>query len=124
MRTPSEAVLLRVFVDEDDYYEHRPLYEAIVERALAMKLAGATVLPGPEGFGHSGVIRSELSVDTGPRLPMVVEIVDTEAQIERFLPVLDGMIESGLVTLEKLRAIYDPGRSDRPDGEQVADREA
>jgi PII-like signaling protein len=114
MQTPSEAVLLRVIVGEDDRHGERALYEAIVERALEMGMAGATVLPGPQGFGPSGHIRSELSVDAGPRQPMVVEIVDTEEQIDRFLPVLDGMMESGLVTLEKLRAIHwgsPPGRT-------------
>jgi PII-like signaling protein len=110
MRTPSDAILLRIFVAEDDTCEHRPLYEAIVERAFAMKLAGATVLPGPEGFGQSGVIRSEVSIDAGPRRPMVVEIVDAAAQIERFLPVLDDMMGSGLVTLERVRAIAYPRR--------------
>ena len=105
MQTPVEAVLLRVFVGEDDRHGGLPLCEAIVERALAMKMAGATVLPGPEGFGQSRHIRSELSIDAGPRQPMVVEIVDTEEQIERFLPIIDGMVASGLVTLEKVRAI-------------------
>jgi PII-like signaling protein len=106
VQQPTEAVLLRVFLGEDDRYGHRPLCEAVVERALEMRMAGATVLAGPEGFGHSGVIRSELGLDAGPRLPMVVDIVDTEEQIERFLPVLDGMIDSGLITIEKIRAIY------------------
>jgi uncharacterized protein len=106
MQAPCESMLLRVFVGEDDRCGDCALYEAIVERALAMGMAGATVLPGPEGFGPSRHIRSELSVDAGPRQPMVVEIVDTEEQIDRFLPVLDGMMESGLVTLEKVRAIY------------------
>jgi PII-like signaling protein len=105
MRTPVDAVLLRVFVGADDRHGERALYEAIVERALEMKMAGATVLPGPEGFGQSRHIRSELSVDAGPREPMVIEIVDTEEQINGFLPVLDGMMTSGLVTLEKVRTI-------------------
>jgi PII-like signaling protein len=105
MQTPVEAVLLRVFVGADDCHGERALYEAIVERAREMKLAGATVLPGPEGYGQSRHIRSELSVDAGPRQPMVVEIVDSAAQIDRFLPVLDTMVESGLVTMEKVRAI-------------------
>jgi PII-like signaling protein len=105
MRIPVDAVLLRVFVGADDRYGERPLYEAVVERARGMAMAGATVLPGPEGFGQSRRIRSELSVDAGPRQPMVIEIVDTEEQIDRFLPVLDGMMISGLVTLEKVRMI-------------------
>ncbi len=105
MQTPFEAMLLRVFVGEGDRHGRRPLHEAIVERALEMKMAGATVLPGAEGFGSPRHIRSELSIDAGPRRPMVVEIVDTEEQIERFLAVIDGMVESGLVTVEKVRAI-------------------
>jgi uncharacterized protein len=105
LQAPVEAVLLRVFVGEDDRHGEVALYQAIVERALAMRMAGATVLPGPEGFGPSRHIRSELSVDAGPRQPMVVEIVDSEEHINRFLPVLDSMVESGLVTLEKVRVI-------------------
>jgi PII-like signaling protein len=105
MLQPIEAMLLRVFLGEGDYYGHRPLCQAIVARALEMKMAGATVLPGPAGFGHSRVVRSELSVDA-PHLPLVIEIVDTEEQIERFLPALDEMMESGLITIERVRAIH------------------
>ena len=114
MRIPVEAVLLRIFVGADDHHGERALYEAIVERAREARMAGATVLPGPEGFGRSRHVRSELSVDAGPRQPMVVEIVDTEAQIDRFLPLLDGMITSGLVTLEKVRAIHYRSARGRP----------
>src|SRR5260221_14453458 len=89
METPVEAVLLRVFIGEDDRYGNGALYEAIVERAREMGMAGATVLPGPEGFGQSGHIRSGLGVDAGPRSPVVVEIIDTEERINRFLPLLD-----------------------------------
>ena len=106
MQSSTEAMLLRVFVGEDDRHGERALYEAVVECALAMGMAGATVLPGPEGFGQSRHIRSELSVDAGPRQPTVIEIVDTEEQIDRLLHVLDGMIESGLVTQEKVKAIH------------------
>ena len=106
MQTAVEAVLLRVFVGADDRHGERALYETIVERAREMKLAGATVLPGPEGYGQSRHIRSELSIDAGLRQPMVVEIVDSAAQIDRFLPVLDTVMESGLVTIEKVRAIH------------------
>jgi PII-like signaling protein len=114
---PSEAMLLRVFVGEEDRYRDRPLCEAIVRKALEAKMAGATVLPGPEGFGRSRKVRSELDVEIESRLPMVVEIVDSMERIDRFLPVLDDMVESGLVTLEKVRAICyrrDRTRSNAP----------
>jgi uncharacterized protein len=111
MRTPVEAILLRIFVGEEDRYKGRSLYQAIVTTALERRMAGATVLPGPDGFGISRSFRTELNVDAGSRSPMVVEIVDTEDQINRFLPVLNEMVESGLVTLEKVRAL----RYRRPD---------
>lgn len=105
MRRPVEAILLRVFVGEEDRYGGRSLYQAIVATALERRMAGATVLPGPDGFGISRSVRTELNVDAGPRSPMVVEIVDTEDEINRFLPVINDMIESGLVTMERVRAI-------------------
>ena len=53
MQLPRDAVLLRIFIGEDARFEHRPLYEAIVTKAREVQLAGATVLRGPMGFGHS-----------------------------------------------------------------------
>ena len=101
-----EATLLRIFVAENDRCDGRLLYHALVETAQEMKMAGATVLPGPVGFGQSRISRSEINVDAGPYLPIVVEIIDTEQNIARFLPAIDGMIESGLVTLEKVKAAF------------------
>ena len=111
MRTPVEAILLRIFVGEEDRYKGRSLYQTIVATALEQRMAGATALPGPDGFGFSRAFRTELNVDAGPHSPVVIEIVDTEEQISRFLPVLNDMLESGLVTLEKVRAL----RYRRPD---------
>lgn len=76
-----------------------------MRKALEQKLEGATVLPGPDGFGQSRHVRSELSIDAGPRSPMIVEIVDREERINSFLPYLQDMVDSGLMTLEKVRAI-------------------
>ncbi len=104
MKPIDEATLLRIFVGEEDRYEGRSLYKAIVEKARAMNLAGATVLQAPLGFGPSRRSRSELNVDAGDRLPVVVEIVDTRANIDAFLPVLHELVESGLVTLEGVKA--------------------
>jgi uncharacterized protein len=101
-----EATLLRIFVAENDRWHGRILYHALVETAQEMEMAGATVLPGPVGFGQSRISRSEINVDAGPYLPIVVEIIDTEENIARFLPAIDGMIDSGLVTLEKVRAAF------------------
>ncbi len=111
MLTPADSVLLRIIVGEEDRYRGQQLYLAIIVKALENKMAGATVLRAAQGFGRSRYIRTELNVDAGSRLPVSVEIVDSEDQINRFLPVLQDMVESGLVTLERVRAIYYPRRA-------------
>ena len=105
MPIPRDALLLRIFVGEDDRYDHRPLYEAIVLKAREHHIAGATVLRGPMGFGHSSRIHTTKILRLSEDLPLVIEIVDSEEKINAFLPVLDGMMGSGLVTLEKVRVV-------------------
>src|SRR6202140_4562572 len=105
MQIPKDAILLRIFIGEDDRHEHRPLYEAIVLKAREQHLAGATVLRGPMGFGHSSRLHTAKILRLSEDLPFVVEIVDSEEQINAFLPVLDAMMGSGLVTMEKVQVL-------------------
>jgi PII-like signaling protein len=105
MQLPRDAMLLRIFLGQDERHEHQPLYEAIVMKAREHHLAGATVLRGPLGFGHSSRIHTTKVLRLSQDLPMVVEIVDTEEKIAAFLPVLDTMMSSGLVTLEKVQVL-------------------
>jgi PII-like signaling protein len=106
MQVPEQAVLLRLFVGERDRYDHQPLYEVIVRKAREEGLAGATVLRGIQGFGQSSVLHTAKILELSDDLPMVVEIVDSEEKIERFLETLEGMMPSGLVTLEKVRVLH------------------
>jgi PII-like signaling protein len=105
MQLPKQAVLLRIFTGENDKFDGRPLYEAIVIKARGMHLAGATVLRGPMGFGKSSLVHTDKILRLSLDLPLVIEIVDSEEKINEFLPVLDGMMDSGLVTLEKLQVL-------------------
>jgi PII-like signaling protein len=105
MQIPHDAVLLRIFFGEGDRHGHMPLYEAIVLKAREMHLAGATVLRGAAGFGHSSVLHTAKILRLSQDLPIVIEIVDSKGKIEAFLPVLDGMIGSGLVTLETVQVL-------------------
>jgi len=111
MQIPRDAVLLRVFFGEDDKFEKLPLYEAIVLKAREMHLAGATVLRGAAGFGHSSRIHTTKILRLSQDLPIVVEIVDEKEKIDAFLPVLDRMMSSGLVTIEKVQVLQygEPG---------------
>ena len=109
MPTPRQAMLLRIYLGEDDKFQHQPLYEAIVLKARDKHLAGATVLRGPMGFGHSSHLHTAKILRLAENLPVVVEIVDAEEKIRAFLPELDGMIGSGLVTLEQIEVVqYGP----------------
>ena len=105
MQIPRDAVLLRIFTGEDERHDHHPLYEAIVLRAREMHLAGATVLRGPMSFGHSSRLHTSKILRLSEDLPVVIEIVDSEDKINAFLPVLDSMMASGLVTLEKVQVL-------------------
>jgi PII-like signaling protein len=105
MDVPHDAVLLRIFTSVDDKSGLSPLYVAIVEKAREMHLAGATVLRGPLGFGQSAHLHQGRLFPVAQDLPVVVEIVDSEEKINEFLPALDNMMESGLVTLEAAKVL-------------------
>jgi uncharacterized protein len=105
MQIPHNAVLLRIFIGESDRHEHKPLYEAIVLKAREMHLAGATVLRGPMGFGKSSRLHTAKILRLSADLPLVVEIVDSQDKIQAFLPVLDGMMGGGLITMEDVKVL-------------------
>jgi PII-like signaling protein len=105
MKIPQDAVLLRVFLGESDRSDHRPLYEAIVLKAREAGLAGATVIRGQMGFGHSSRLHTAKILRLSEDLPLVIEIVDSEEKINGFLPALDAMMGSGLVTIEKVKVL-------------------
>ncbi len=105
MTVPRDAYLLRIFLGENDRYGGRPLYEAIVLKAREMHLAGATVLRGLEGFGHSSRLHTAKLLRLSEDLPIVVEIVDSVEKIEGFLAAAEEMMASGLVTLEKVTVL-------------------
>jgi PII-like signaling protein len=105
MELPHEAVLLRIFTSTADRCGLEPLYLAIVARARAQHLAGATVLCGPLGFGRSAQLHEGHFWPPAQDLPVVIEIVDSEDKITGFLPILDAMMESGLVTMERAQVL-------------------
>jgi uncharacterized protein len=112
MQLPEDAVLLRIFIGESDRWQHQPLYEAIVQKARELHLAGATVLRGPMGFGAASRIHTAKILRLSMDLPIVIEIVDAEDKVKTILPFLDEMMGGGLVTLEKIKVIhYREGKS-------------
>jgi uncharacterized protein len=104
MKLAGRAKLVRVHFGENDRWNGRPLYEAIVEEARRQDLAGATVYRGIEGYGASTRIHRKHLL-TSSDLPIVVSIVDEASKIERFLPTLEAMVTEGLVAVSDVEVI-------------------
>jgi len=102
---PKEGCLLRIFIGESDRWQGKPLYEAIVLKARELQLAGATVLRGPMGFGANSRLHTTKILRLSEDLPMVIEIVDRREKIDELLQHVDGMVQEGMVTLERVEVI-------------------
>jgi uncharacterized protein len=97
--------LLRIFVDEDDRYDGKPLYMAIVEALKAAGFTGATVLKGIEGYGVHKTVHAARTFDVSANLPILIEVIEEESKVIAFLPTLREMISEGLITLENLELL-------------------
>jgi uncharacterized protein len=116
MENNPNAKLLRIFIGENDKYELHPLYETIVFEARKQGLSGATVTRGIMGFGaNSKKIHTTKLFEISSDLPLVIEIVDAEEKVKKFLKSVEHMFEhtkSGvLITLEKVEVVrYNAGK--------------
>jgi PII-like signaling protein len=100
-----EGVLLRIFIGDSDRSEGKPLYQVLVERARMKHLAGATVLHGPMGFGRHSRVHTAKLVELSTDLPIVIEIVDSEENIQEFMTDVEALVQEGLVTVEKVKIV-------------------
>ena len=101
---------MRIHIGERDKYNGHPLYTEIVQLLRRKHYAGATVYRAIMGFGASSHIRTDRFLELSLDLPIIIEVVETEAAIQTVLPDLDEMIGGGLITLERARVImYRPG---------------
>ena len=105
MRAPCDAVLVRIIVDFDETYLGKPLYEQIVLVARTMDMAGATVTRCLQGFGPVSK-EAEARLTFSEDLPVVVEIVDSEDKIGAFLPAIGKMMDSGIITTQKVSVVH------------------
>ncbi len=104
MKLSGSARMLRVHFGEDDRWEGKPLYDAIVKAARREDLAGATVYRGIEGYGASSRIHRRHLL-TSSDLPIMVCIIDEAEKIQRFLPILETMVSEGLIAISDVDVI-------------------
>lgn len=101
--------ILRVHVSEQDQYKGKPLYEAIVQKCRELQIAGASVFRGLEGYGETAEIHRAHLI--GHDQPILITIVDSEAQIRKLIPALDEMLDTGLMAMSDVQMIRFQGNS-------------
>jgi len=103
MPVPQPARILRLHFDEHDRYRDRPLYEAVVDKCRELQMAGATVYRGIAGYGQASEIHRP-GVLTH-HAPIVVTVVDSAENIARLLPVVEDMMDKGLIAISDVEVI-------------------
>lgn len=105
MRTTVDGQLLRIFIDDTDTFEGKPLYRALIETAQNLGMTNAVVLRAPMGFGTHQRLHTDRFPDFVTDLPIVVEVVGTAEEIARLLPFLDEAVPEGLITIEGVKML-------------------
>jgi PII-like signaling protein len=102
----GDQCLVRIFLGESDQFHHAPLHRVLLDRLRREGFAGATVIHGVAGFGANSVIHTASLVELSSDLPVLIEVVDDQAHVDRLLPILDEMVTGGaLVTVERVRVV-------------------
>ncbi|MER6402179.1 DUF190 domain-containing protein [Streptomyces viridosporus] len=110
MRLNGRAFCLTIFVDDTDTWQHKPLFTEIVHRAHAFGLAGATVFRGVEGYGATSIVHTTRLLSMADDLPVAIVIVDEVDRIRAFMPQLEELPISGLITMQEVEVVHYKGR--------------
>ena len=105
MKLSGKAKMLRIHFGEDDKWEDKPLYRAIVEKCRELDIAGATVFRGIEGYGASTLIHRSHLLSFSSDAPIMVSVIDSEEKIRTLIPFLDAMVDEGLIALSEVEVI-------------------
>jgi uncharacterized protein len=105
MKLKGKAKMLRIHFGEDDKWNNKPLYEAIVMKCRELDIAGATVFRGIEGYGASSLIHKEHLFRLSSDRPIMVSVIDTDEKIKSLLPALEEMVDEGLIAMSEVEVI-------------------
>jgi PII-like signaling protein len=105
LKRESSARLMRIYIGENDKWGNKPLYQALLESMRANDIAGATVYQGILGYGANRRIHQEKALSLSHDRPILLSVVDTEEKLHAFFPILDDMIQQGLVVLSNVEII-------------------
>jgi PII-like signaling protein len=99
----SRGQILHIHVSESDRYEDKPVYEAIVAKCRELKIAGASVFLGLEGYGETAELHKAHLVRSD--CPVLITIVDTAENIARLVPAVESMIATGLIAKSEVEMV-------------------
>jgi uncharacterized protein len=105
MKLAGKAKMLRIHFGEDDKWNGKALYRAIVEKCRELDLAGATVFRGIEGYGASTLIHRSHLLSFSSDAPIMVSVIDSEENIQKLIPYLDEMVDEGLIAMSEVEVI-------------------
>lgn len=105
MKLEGKAKLLRIHFGEDDKHKGKPLYQVIVQKCRELDIAGATVFRGIEGYGASTLVRRSHLLSFSSDMPVMVSVIDTEANLQKLLPFLDEVVSEGLIAMSDVEVI-------------------
>lgn len=105
MKLEGKAQMVRIHFGEDDKWKEKPLYQAIVEKCRELDIAGATVFRGIEGYGASTLIRRAHRMSFSSDAPLMVTVIDSEDKIKKLLPLLDKMVDEGMIAISEVEVI-------------------
>jgi PII-like signaling protein len=118
MQQARPARLLRIHISESDRYQGKPLYEAIVAKCRELKIAGATVFRGLEGYGETAEMHKAHLIRHDQ--PIVISIVDSAENLALLAPAVEEMLDTGMMAVSEVRmvrvqkkaAVVQDGKSD------------
>lgn len=105
MHLDKKSKILKIYISDDSKYNHQNLYHAIVRKMAEIGMAGVTVTRGIEGFGHEKRVRSSSILDISLKLPVVIEVIDSEDRILAAAEIIKEMVNEGLIIMTDVEVI-------------------
>lgn len=122
LKREGKAKIMRIYIGENDKWNEKPLYEAIVNGLRAHDIAGVTVYRGILGYGANRRIHKDATLSLSHDRPILLSVVETEEKLRAFMPILEQMVQQGLVVLSEVDVIkysHDYEKTERREGTQA-----
>lgn len=105
MKIEGRARLMRIYIGEADHWKEKPLHKALIEAMRANDIAGVTVYRGILGYGAHRRVHKDKPLHLSHDCPIMLSVIDTEEKLQAFLPLVEQMVQEGLVVLSDVDII-------------------